>query len=1260
MSTLKRALIVLVFAFCVPQVSFAASPSISELEKLLRDLTEQIEQLLAQRGNDPAEISMTSPEDGDSFAYGDRMKVSWRAENVPKKSEVCVSLVSNDVDGSSSPFSSGDGCKKAKNGTSSVTGKIDDDLDSGLYDVIVSLKTWGGWTITGDAVDDIRIDDEQDLDEDYEEDEDRGDDDDLEYELVSRTYDEGDALAEGADIDGMYLRVKNEGNRDVTIYPDDECQVYYEIRRQGSDSLVYSSQDEDECETYRSASDGASYTIEDGDDIELDVSHDEDDYHLSLGVYRLIGYLAGYGSDSFRFEVKDADGYGLGDLEIYVDGDREVDRDDRTRSEAENECDAVADANPTSAIRCEWDDTVIYERAEGEARGTYIAYKDNVEFVRTENVTQAEAIASCKTSITANPGKSFKCTWNGATVHTGIVYKVTVSSPNSGTYAAGSPISVSWTSPSSFPSDSILCATLVQGTNETAVGSCVTGAKASGTIAGTISSRLSGSYYVRVAVASKSATLLASDSSTNALTITKAQTSLLDRVLGRLMAGVGQVLGASTMTLTRDLTIGSSGADVTALQKWLYAEGYMTQKDTGYFDLKTQLGVMSVQLKYSIAPANGFVGVITRAKINALMAATPAPSSTSLSFAADDPWVNEGRFIQGDTSDPTVDEEIFALEATAGPGNDITVDSLPVTFSLTGVSKLADMFSSLRLLADGEEITSVTPSGTSKTVVFKDLDHTIEAGERTSFFIFADLKPLAGLFANGGTFRLNFGETQTDSASFLATNEAGTKLTDAQIMGGASAGEFAVSAAGILADFIAASETVTEGSVGDTGTFTITFEVTAIGSDVYIPRSANTTGTPGVLYRVVGSSAASAQKSAVLDSSGDSSGADYIVDEADSEEFDLTVIVTPTVTGEYSVTADKLFYRTTSGGALSSVTLADFETDDVLLTVGGGTPSCILSVSATTIEAGKNFTLTWTSENATSASLNLGVGAVAVRGSRTMSLTEEGPTQAELTVTNAGGTRATCEAWFLISKPISAGVAYEAASLNATTPTPTIKGSATYVVKNFKLTGTRADGTNAFTSKTVKPSTDGKWSVTLKALRNGTYTLGAVGTNGSKIEGRATLVVNAEVTYRAVLDGVVADEIKGLTEEEALARCKATADENRAKKIHCVWDGKKIYERGGAAAYEMYVDGVLKVSIALASKSGAEKNCKAQVTKYSTKPVKCTWNGEVFYDEPAIGSSTASTTAMYRAPSRLMSLVAGVGTVLTEIPKNLLKIFRFQ
>lgn len=71
---------------------------------------------------------------------------------------------------------------------------------------------------------------------------------------------------------------------------------------------------------------------------------------------------------------------------------------------------------------------------------------------------------------------------------------------------------------------------------------------------------------------------------------------------------------------TRDLTIGSTGPDVVALQKYLVKNGFMVMPkgaSYGYFGSVTQRAVASYQLKYDINPVRGYFGPKTRAHLNA-------------------------------------------------------------------------------------------------------------------------------------------------------------------------------------------------------------------------------------------------------------------------------------------------------------------------------------------------------------------------------------------------------------------------------------------------------------------------------------------------------------------------------------------------------------------------------------------------------------------------------------------------------------------
>ena len=77
---------------------------------------------------------------------------------------------------------------------------------------------------------------------------------------------------------------------------------------------------------------------------------------------------------------------------------------------------------------------------------------------------------------------------------------------------------------------------------------------------------------------------------------------------------------ASALSLTRYLEFGMSGSDVSALQTFLAADPtiYPEGLVTGYFGNLTRAAVIRFQQQYRVPPT-GFVGPLTRAKINQLL-----------------------------------------------------------------------------------------------------------------------------------------------------------------------------------------------------------------------------------------------------------------------------------------------------------------------------------------------------------------------------------------------------------------------------------------------------------------------------------------------------------------------------------------------------------------------------------------------------------------------------------------------------------------
>ncbi len=85
-------------------------------------------------------------------------------------------------------------------------------------------------------------------------------------------------------------------------------------------------------------------------------------------------------------------------------------------------------------------------------------------------------------------------------------------------------------------------------------------------------------------------------------------------------------------TLTRNLDIGSTGADVTSLQIFLYARGWLVMSNGavyGVFDQTTKNALSSYQKATGIYPSDGFFGPATRASVNASMATITTLTSPS-------------------------------------------------------------------------------------------------------------------------------------------------------------------------------------------------------------------------------------------------------------------------------------------------------------------------------------------------------------------------------------------------------------------------------------------------------------------------------------------------------------------------------------------------------------------------------------------------------------------------------------------------------
>lgn len=84
-------------------------------------------------------------------------------------------------------------------------------------------------------------------------------------------------------------------------------------------------------------------------------------------------------------------------------------------------------------------------------------------------------------------------------------------------------------------------------------------------------------------------------------------------------AGFTSSPGMTRSQFVRNLTVGSSGDDVSSLQTWLEQKGFLvipTGVAKGYFGNLTRTALAKYQASVGITPAVGYFGPITRAKVN--------------------------------------------------------------------------------------------------------------------------------------------------------------------------------------------------------------------------------------------------------------------------------------------------------------------------------------------------------------------------------------------------------------------------------------------------------------------------------------------------------------------------------------------------------------------------------------------------------------------------------------------------------------------
>lgn len=247
-------------------------------------------------------------------------------------------------------------------------------------------------------------------------------------------------------------------------------------------------------------------------------------------------------------------------------------------------------------------------------------------------------------------------------------------------------------------------------------------------------------------------------------------TAQINALLAQIANLQAQIAGGTTTTtgttFTKDLTIGSTGSEVTALQQWLVTKGYLTMPAGvayGYFGPLTKTALAKYQAEAGISPAAGYFGPITRAKLNAMGGTTTTTGGTTTTGST-------GITTPGAEGTLTVTTNSAGLVSTVYEGDDmapiyginveaknsdIAVQRVKVNLGTDskiytkGYSKMyvtvdgntlasIDLNSSTVVKESGTYYVTITgfnlvvPKGTKKQIVLKaDVMPSIDSGDRT-------------------------------------------------------------------------------------------------------------------------------------------------------------------------------------------------------------------------------------------------------------------------------------------------------------------------------------------------------------------------------------------------------------------------------------------------------------------------------------------------------------------------------------------------
>lgn len=226
----------------------------------------------------------------------------------------------------------------------------------------------------------------------------------------------------------------------------------------------------------------------------------------------------------------------------------------------------------------------------------------------------------------------------------------------------------------------------------------------------------------------------------------------LQAMIAQLTAQLASLSGSSTTTtagytFTRSLTVGSQGADVTALQNYLISAGYpIAAGATGYFGAQTAAALAKWQAANGIAPAVGYFGPVSMAKYKSMVTTTTTTTTTTTSTVAGGAGSASVTNTSSDVEDEVdagTSENIYGFKVEASD-SDIKVTNVKLTFTKASDSAstyLNRYFESFDIVMDGETVATVDADSFSRDssgVYSKSIalsNAVVKEGDKNTFYV---------------------------------------------------------------------------------------------------------------------------------------------------------------------------------------------------------------------------------------------------------------------------------------------------------------------------------------------------------------------------------------------------------------------------------------------------------------------------------------------------------------------------------------------